>query len=105
MKVNDKNQGFAVVEVLLLLLIVALIAGVGYWVYSHRTAGTSQTTTQTTGESKPVTQKSSFTATLQKNSEDEDKAASAAADNFASSATSDASAAANLGEVYNESSL
>lgn len=105
MMIKDKTQGFAVVEVLLLLLIVALIAGVGYWVYGHRAASTSQTTTQSTEQTAPEAQKSNFTATLQKNSEDEANAANSAADNFATSATIDAGAASGLGEAYNETSL
>ena len=45
---QHKTAGFAAMEALLLLIIVGLVAGVGYWVFTQRAKKTSDTTTSST---------------------------------------------------------
>src|SRR5438105_4743504 len=44
-KRGDKQRGFAVVEIVLLLIIAGLVVGVGYWVFSQRKNNAPSTST------------------------------------------------------------
>lgn len=106
MKTTRNDQGFAAVEALLLVVIAAIIAGVGYWVFTQRkTANHSESSNQSVGQVATKSETVKFATFLDKNTDQEEEATSAAADQLAESALSDAAAVNSLGEAYNESSL
>lgn len=105
MKTTRNDHGFAAVEALLLVVIAAIIAGVGYWVFTQRKATNSETSNQSVNQVASKSETVKFATFLDKNTDEEEEAISAAANQLAETSLSDAAAVNNLGEAYNESSL
>ncbi len=105
---KQPHTGFAVVEFLLVLVIVGLLVGVGYWVATQRrsvnstTASTNPTSTSNTTSAPAAGTTASIDALTSKEIDAETATDSAATNNVNKAATSSNSAASNIGESYNE---
>jgi len=101
-KQSNTMAGFALVETLLIFIIVALVAGVGYWVWSQRKPVANLTTSvqETSTTDTDVSTSAGLVEFLDQNVEETDQAADTQANQFATSALSDTAAVTNMGGAY-----
>jgi len=101
-----RQQGFALVESLLIIVIIALIVGVGYWVVTQRNKNNTTATSdsQTTTAKAPEGTTASIDQLTQADSQAEAAIDSKYAANEQTNSTSTNAALKNLGGAYNESS-
>ena len=100
-----RQQGFAAVETLLIVVIIAAVVGVGYWVYKQRNKNdvTATNNSQTTVKAAAGTT-SSVDQLTQADSQAEATIDKKYAANEQSNATSTNAALKNLGGAYDETS-
>lgn len=108
MKHIKKQQGFAIVEALLVILIVGVMVAVGYWVWKQRGEKSANTSTNsaaaTVSPAKEGTTEGidQLTQLDEKSESDIDQKYGTTAQ---TNAASSADAASNVGGAYNENSL
>lgn len=108
MKHIKQQQGFAIVEALLVILIIGVMVAVGYWVWKQRGEKSASTTTNiSTATVSPANEGTTegidqLTQLDEKSESDIDQKYGATAQ---SNATSSSDAASNVGGAYNENSL
>lgn len=104
---KKKQAGFSVVELLLVLVMVALLVGLGYLFYQRRQKAATTTTTST--QSQTVAPTAGTTASIDSLTGQDASSESTIDQKHTSgegtTAQSANSAAANVGGAYNESSL
>ena len=99
------THGFAAVEIVLLLVIVGLVAGVGYWVHSQRKQDMTSTTAKTVTSRNTGTQPGTTAAVegiAQSETNDEEKSADKAISNISGSVQQTQSTTAAVGSSYDE---
>ncbi len=104
---NRAQTGFAMVEAVLVLIIIGLVVGVGYWVTTQKNA--TKTTASSATPTGQVTAKTGTTAAIDQLTKQDAQAETAINAKEDSSDQSNAqstnSALTNLGGAYNETSL
>lgn len=108
MQGRQKQAGFAVIEAVLIIIIIGIVAGVGYWVLKQRqsnksTATTNNPQTQTTAI-KPGTT-AAIDSVLAGEQNDEAKADNKAVNSVNTSVTQTQTSAAAIGDSYNEANF
>ena len=108
-KTNQNQKGFSAVEVFLVLIVVAAVAGVGYWVVKqHNKTGTSTPATAVSTPVSPAASAGTASAIDQLISQDAQSEQAIDSKNDSttqSDATSTNPALNNLGGAYNESNF
>lgn len=111
-RLKKDQRGFAFVEALLIIVIIGLVAGVGYYVVKQRSNGVTPATSSAPAASSPsttatVTASAGTTDAIdqltQADAQSEDSINSKYEKQTQSAATSDSTALSNLGGAYNES--
>jgi cytoskeletal protein RodZ len=106
-KVRQGQGGFAMLELVVLVILVLALAGVGLYIAHKRHATTPMAATsngQTTAAAKPGTTSSVDQITTQAAASEQNSVDSYDTE-YQQAATSDNSAMSNLGGAYNESTL
>lgn len=104
---TKRQQGFAIVETALIIVIIAVIVGVGYWVVKQRNKNNLNSSSSMSNTSK-ITAAAGTTASIDQLTQSDSKAEAAIDQKYEASeqsaVTSTNTALNNLGGAYNESS-
>lgn len=100
-----RQQGFSVVAIVLVLAVLATVAGTGYVVYSRTASKSGDTASQTTTVPASNSPTSSIDSITQNDASGESKIDSQYSNSDSTAAQSASPAASNVGGAYNESSL
>lgn len=101
---EKSQQGFAVVEALLILVVIGLLGGVGYWVLTQRSTTNMSASNSSVPTAAPKDLKStqSFEEVVNQDLQTVDTSNDNAASAYAGASQSDASAVSSVGDAYNE---
>ena len=104
---KDRAAGFAIVETLLILIIIAAIVGIGAYVLhqNKKASSTLSSTNNTTSNSAPAGTSAAIDQATQQDENAEKSADNTADKAAAADATSANPAVSNVGGAYNESNL
>jgi prepilin-type N-terminal cleavage/methylation domain-containing protein len=106
---KNKDAGFSVIELLLVIVVIALLVGLGYIFYQRKHKASTASTTTSVVKSQtvaPITgTTSSVDALTKQDAGSESSIDQKHTDNEGTTAQSANQAAANVGGAYNESSL
>jgi hypothetical protein len=106
---KEPAHGFAAVESLLVLIIIGMVVGVGYWVITQRntTPTSSNATNNSSAITRPVKDSTGTISSIDQltsvDSQSEANISNANDSSEQSTAQSSSSSAANVGGAYNES--
>lgn len=102
---KDKQAGFAVVEAVLLVVLVAAIAGIGVYVVHQKHADDKTlTSTATTAGNAPTGTTASVDQLTQQDANTESSVDNSADTSYQQTATTPNASLSNLGGAYNEAS-
>lgn len=102
------EHGFTAIEALLIIVIVGIVAGIGYWVVKqHTSLSQSQikldNSAVVSAPAVSVKTTQGFANALNQNLSGVAKTTDESSNSYSSAAQSDSTAVSNLGDVYNES--
>ncbi len=109
----DSYDGFSVVETFLILVVIGIIGGAGYWVFTQRktvkpAANISQSSQQVSStpaiDPKQVGTTTGVNQVTSQELKDEESSDSSSVNGYKSSALSTSTAQNNIGDSFNESS-
>lgn len=99
-----KERGFSAIETVLIVVIVALIGGLGYWVY-HQRQTKKTTASQSVQTAKSSAASDQVDSLLQQDADDESNIDARHESSEQTTAQSADSAASNIGGAYNETNF